>query len=116
MQTLDTIDKLYARRLNTVLKDMKKFCKEEQIPVDFKTFLNYKHNGICSPAYYFLHMFPKQYLVNSKSFMKYYNKLDSDFQNDIIEHSEIHEVKKELKKNKTMLNYLKQIQGEDSLL
>ena len=116
MQTLDVVDKIYAKRLNIALKDMKAFCKKEKIENKFSTFLFYNHNGICSPAYYSLHLFPKQYLVNSKSFYKYYKNLDIDFQQDIITHEELLLIKKELKRNKNFLNYLKKIQGDDSLL
>ena len=116
MQTLDVVDRIYAKRLNIALKDMKAFCKQEEIEVNFPTFLFYNHNGICSPAYYSLHLFPKQYLVNSKSFYKYDKGLDIDFQQDIITHEEISSIKKDLKRNKKMLNYLRNIQGDDSLL
>jgi hypothetical protein len=108
--------KYYTKKIKDFLKITETYCKGQKIENTFHNFLFHDMNGICSPAFYFIHLCPKIYLVNSKSFIKYYNSLDKDFQEDIITREQIHENLVFLKKNKTLLVMLKKIQKDDSIL
>lgn len=110
------IERYYTKKINEFLKITDDFCEEHNIKEKtFENFLFYEKNQYCSPAFYFLHLCPNVYLVNSKSFMKYYNLLEDDFKDDIITKSEIREAVLTLKRNKNILLMLKQIQKNDSI-
>lgn len=109
-------NKYYNKKIKDFMQIAKTYCKGNKIEFSFNNFLFHDMNDFCSPAFYFIHLCPKIYLVNSKSFIKYYNALDKDFQNDIISREEIQENLVFLKKNKKLLKMLKKIQKEDSIL
>jgi hypothetical protein len=110
------INTIYKRQINNFYKKMGKYCRKEKIENDFSKFLFYKWNGINGTTYAYLFLLPKVYLVNSKSFMDYYNKLHKDFQDDILDRKEIKNIKKELKKNTELQQFLKKIMDKDSIL
>lgn len=110
------IERYYNKKIKDFNKIVKTFCEGNNINISFENFLFHDMNDICSPAYYFIHLCPKIYLVNSKAFFKYYSKLDKDFQNEIILKEQIHESLIFLKRNKKLLKILKKYQKEDSVL
>ena len=108
--------KYYTKKIKDFLKIVETYCKGQKIDFSFENFLFHDMNDVCSSAFYFIHLCPKIYLVNSKSFIKYYNLLDKDFQDDIITREQIQENLVFLKKNKKLLIMLKKIQKDDSIL
>lgn len=112
---MNLILEYYKRKIDNFLKEVVEYCEDNNID-NFYDFLFYNKNDICSPAYYILQICPSVFLVNSKSFKKYYNTLDKDFQNDLIPNDKWNEYIRVLKRNKNLLNYIKEIQGDDSVL
>jgi len=113
---IDVITRIYMAKTRKAINYMNKFCKENKIENNFNTFLFYEFSGFCSPAYYYLHFFPKLYLANSRSYRKYHKQLDKDFQDDILPTNEIRMLIKQLKRDEQLLEYFKSIQGDDSYL
>ncbi len=92
------------------------YCNANNIKVSFTNFLNHEHNGIISKTFHFLLNAPAEYLVNSKSFFKYYNTLDFDFQEEIPASRFFKTIYIELTHNKKLKTFLKELMGEDSRL
>lgn len=110
------IQRYYHKKITEFNKIIKDYCKNNNIKVSFEDFLFHNKSEYCSPAFYYIHLCPKIYLVNSKIFQEYYKSLDSDFQQDIITETEIIENKNLLKTNKQLLKMLKEYQKEDSIM
>jgi hypothetical protein len=109
-------EKYYRKKIKDFLKIVKDFCDDNNINYTFKDFLFYNKNEFCSPAYYHLHLAPKIFLVNSKTYMNYHNSLDVDFKQDILTEEDIRKNKILLKSNDRILNMLRTYQKNDSIL
>ena len=110
------INRFYARDIRQFLKEKNDYCSENNIENDMRSFLFYNKGDICSPAYYFLHTCPRIFLANSKAFLDYHSTLDIDFQEDILKTTEIKKYKRMLKGNIKLLEFIKKIQKQDSIL
>lgn len=97
-------------------KQMKKFCKENDITPTFENYLFFGWNGIVSQTYASLYIAPKEYLANSKAFNKFFFKLDHDFKRDLFENGELKQVKRELQINTELTKQLQTLMKEDSIL
>lgn len=89
----ESIDILFERRIEKFYEFVKTFLIARSIEVknvfieDFKNFLNYKEtpSAYIFTSYTSLYRAPKELLVSSKEFKSYWNKLDKDFRDDILD-------------------------------
>jgi len=110
------LNNYYMKQYNKFDKMVKKFCKEKDINYKFITFLNYNKNAFASETYKYLYVAPKIFLASSKCFEKYYNNLDADFANDIIQRKELYEYRNQVKKNKKLFSFFKKQLKDDFVL
>lgn len=94
-----------------------KFCKQNKLPQDFYSFLNYEAGGgYVGSTWAYLITANKYYLANSKTFQDYYYTLDKDFRDDILPIDDYRKIQTELRINTKLIQYLRKIQKDDSIL
>lgn len=106
----------YRKKIKEFLKMVEEFCVRNGLENSIKNFLDFQWNGFYSPAYNYLLKAPKIYILNSKKIWEYYQKLDPDFQQDLIPKDEIKELEYDLKHTPYLRDFIKEIMGEDSRL
>lgn len=114
--TFEWSNKLRIIAIKKFDKQIKKFCKENNILFNFENYLFFGWNGILSQTYASLYVAPKEYLANSKAFKKFFLKLDKDFRRDLFEAHELQQVRQELQINTELTKQLQILMKEDSIL
>lgn len=109
-------NKIHLPKLRSFHNTIIQYCKKLGLDETFENFLEHSFNGIISDTYQQLYTAPKAYLANSKAFMNFYNKIDYDFQRDIITRQEIKELQEYLMENDLLKRELKKLMGRDSRL
>ena len=89
----EAIDNLFERRIEHFYDFVKTFLSARNVEIknifseDFNNFIHYKEspNAYIFTSYTSLYRAPKELLVSSKAFKKYWNQLDHDFREDLID-------------------------------
>ncbi len=109
-------NKVQLPHIESFHKKVIQYCKKLGLEETFENFLEHSFNGITSDTYQQLYIAPKAYLANSRAFMNFYNKLDHDFQRDIMTRQEIKTLQEDLRCNNELKRSLKKLMGRDSRL
>lgn len=105
----DIVNKLIEDKIKKFTSFWKDYCNLRKIPVDFKTYLNYKSNPkqYTPDAYLHLYRAPLDFLVSSKSFLQLYYSLDKDFKDDLFDEEELKRHTLQLYTNKSLQQIIK---------
>ena len=107
------LNRYLDRKIKEFYSLMRQYCTENNIKYDMNSFLNHKKESqqYVSSTYKYLWRAPKEFLANSRSFMKYRSTLDSDFKEDLLSDQKLKKINVRLKIDrelrKTVNAYLK---------